>query len=1508
VLTLEGETVDEGANVNHLRLLRGGNAALTAGTVLVVAGFLVGAGAAASPGRASSSTLAHSRPVPLVPATSGSRAPAASPAGLGYDSPSSVHPVEGAVVNTTSGETFASDRLLVRFRAGVTQARETQARQSADASLLRSYHLVPRLELLKVRSGQAFTAAAVLSRKANVAYAVPDVVLHVQSTPDDPLYGQQWGMPSVGAPSAWDRTTGSPSVAVAVLDTGIDATHPDLTANLLPGWNFVDNTSNTSDGYGHGTHVAGIIGATGNNGIGVTGVNWSVSLMPLKVCDDSGSCSLDAEISALQYAVDHGAKVANASFGGFYGSYQPEEDAIQAAGNAGLLYVAAAGNGSNNNDTSPFFPASYPLANIISVAATTSDDELASFSDYGTGSVDIAAPGQNILSTLPTAGAVISDPSGYGSLSGTSMAAPYVAGAAALLWSEHPDWTMQQVRNRLLSTARPLNSLAGKVAGCGELNLDSATDPTVPDQAQLCVTRSGTGSGSVTSSPAGIDCGATCVTTVTPGTSTTLTASPAAGSTFTGWSGACTGTGACTVSPTAAADVIATFRTSGTPTGWTEGLLPPPAGADPLPNGSDVTTSFYNVSLSGDGSERAETVYHSPPPRTVCYYATTDTGGVYLQHKTNSGWVDDATLTAPAVGTDGGARWANCAGFGSVTELSRDGSTLLVSQSMAPVSSELGLRWRCAAFVYKRGESGWTLDGTLFPPGIDATGSADSSGCDYFGIGGAISDDGSRIAVLAAGTADVYARTDSGWQLEQQLTLPTGTECGTSIEPRQIALSGDGATLLLSDPGCDESGYQAVGRVYAYTRSGSIWTLAQTIDSPEPQLQNEFGFSLAISPDGSTAAISESQATGLPLFAGATWIYEHTPTGWQPQTRLTALAPEARTSFMCPDIVADGERIVCGAFDTVGFDAAQGSLYVFDRPAAGWASGAPSPARAFAEEGFAYDDLGSLGQYGVSGNGSLIDATIQPTNIASGSYPHDRIGYDFTLPGVDSNSTLDCGQGPDAACTHAVGDTGVTATITIENATGQPLAGKRVELDQALASGGASHASVGSGPAGANNTNVGTTDSNGQVTVAVSDHKAEAVVLTATDLTDWVTLSQTATVSYTPGAASQLAFTSGSGAIKVGSTKVLSAEVEDAYGNVRSSDNSTVLAFAQTGGTGSLSNLGTATALAGIATRTVTGQTGGSVTVTASAPGVTAATSSFQVLAPDGSGSMSVSPTAVTAGSTGHTLTFTYAVASGGISGGALTLLVPSGWSAPSLTSTAAGYTTTRKGGLSVSGQTITISGLTLGSGQKVTVAYGSKGGGGPGVTAPATTRVAVQTWTTKERSDLGGRLSLLASSPQVRVLDKVVVSRSGKGRGKVTSSPGSISCGKTCSHDYAPGTLVILKAKAAKGSRFVRWTGACKGSGKCAITMSSNVRVNAKFVLEPCVVPNVVGKSLRAARAALKKAYCSVGKIIADASSSVSAGRVISERPKFGKRLKQHAKVDLVVSGRPAGARPESR
>jgi subtilisin family serine protease/subtilisin-like proprotein convertase family protein len=314
-------------------------------------------------------------------------------------------------------------------------------------------------------------------------------VVSVARTPSDPGAAGNWGFTQIGAPAAWDVTTGTGQTIVAVIDTGVDLTHPDLAGNLWTdpatgahGEDFISNTTNPQDTDGHGTFVAGIIGAVGDNGVGVAGVEWHTRIMALRfMASDGGGYTSDAA-RAIDYAVAHGAKVVNLSWGG------PSPDpalaaSIGTARAAGVIVVTAAGNGGADTDSSPFYPASYDTQfdNVIAVAASDKTDALAGFSNFGAATVTLAAPGVDVESALPN--------DRYAAESGTSAAAPFVAGAVALLWDLHPDWSYQQILAKLEASVDPVPALAGKVATAGRLDVakmvDAATaaPPIVPPPA-----------------------------------------------------------------------------------------------------------------------------------------------------------------------------------------------------------------------------------------------------------------------------------------------------------------------------------------------------------------------------------------------------------------------------------------------------------------------------------------------------------------------------------------------------------------------------------------------------------------------------------------------------------------------------------------------------------------------------------------------------------------------------------------------------------------------------------------------------------------------------------------------------------------------------------------------------------------------------------------------------------------------------------------------------------------
>jgi serine protease len=361
----------------------------------------------------------------------------------------------------------------------------------------------------RIRSRSLNTAAllARLARRADVEYVEPNYILYADNTPNDTYFNLLWGLQNTGqtiggqvgkagadirAAAAWDITTGSNANVVAVVDTGIDYTHPDLAANVWSapgafsvtlggvtincaagthGFNAITKTCDPMDDNNHGTHVSGTIGAMGNNSIGVTGINWVASIMGAKFLDASGSGTTADAINAIEFAVQAAAKtgaqvrVLSNSWGGG-GFSKALLDEINRAGAANMLFVVAAGNAGTNNDTTPSYPASYSAANLVAVAATDNTDALASFSNYGASSVDLGAPGVYIASTVRNGG--------YAYMSGTSMATPHVSGAAALVLSACAALDTAGLVNVLLGTVDPISSLAGKTTTGGRLNVYKA--------------------------------------------------------------------------------------------------------------------------------------------------------------------------------------------------------------------------------------------------------------------------------------------------------------------------------------------------------------------------------------------------------------------------------------------------------------------------------------------------------------------------------------------------------------------------------------------------------------------------------------------------------------------------------------------------------------------------------------------------------------------------------------------------------------------------------------------------------------------------------------------------------------------------------------------------------------------------------------------------------------------------------------------------------------------------
>ena len=390
--------------------------------------------------------------------------------------------------------------LLVKFEGGASSSFALAANAQIGASVAED---IPFIGWQHVRLPKGMTVGEALEqyrKLPGVVAAQPNYIYHLDATPNDPSFtqAQMYGMFKIQAPAAWDRSTGSAQVVVAIIDTGIRYTHEDIAANMwhnpgeIPGngvdddangyvddyygYNFANNNSNPIDDYNHGTHVAGTIGGVGNNSKGVVGVNWNVRLMAVKLHDAAGNATAANAALCFQYVTmmkNRGVniRVTNNSWGGppEAAAYdQVLKDAIDATGNAGILNVFAAGNDNRNIETTPSYPASYDSPSILSVASSTSTDARSSFSNWGAVSVDLAAPGSNILSS------VNSGDSSYANFSGTSMASPHTAGAAALLAAYRPSLSVASLKAALMTTVDVLPQWQGLVVTNGRLNVARA--------------------------------------------------------------------------------------------------------------------------------------------------------------------------------------------------------------------------------------------------------------------------------------------------------------------------------------------------------------------------------------------------------------------------------------------------------------------------------------------------------------------------------------------------------------------------------------------------------------------------------------------------------------------------------------------------------------------------------------------------------------------------------------------------------------------------------------------------------------------------------------------------------------------------------------------------------------------------------------------------------------------------------------------------------------------------
>ena len=369
-----------------------------------------------------------------------------------------------------------STRLLISY-ADLDRKPSNDTLKAAGLQMIQDYENGSFLIVEPIGAVTSGTVDALMADSA-VAYVAPDYIMSIPApevsgevrptaeelVPNDPFMNKLWGMTNSGATKVWPHIHDSDKIIVAVIDTGVDYTHPDLKANMWSrsgkyGYDFYENDSDPLDQQNHGTHVAGTIGAVGNNGVGVAGVNWKVQIMAMRFLGPDGAGATSDAVKCIDWAVENGAHILCNSWGG--PDTSPElAEAVARAERKGVLFVAAAGNtggGGNNNDQRPSYPSSLKSTNVIAVGAIDVNDARGSFSHYGKQSVDIGAPGVDILSTVRN--------NKYDTYSGTSMAAPHVAGAAALVWGKTfpaPAQTsaqMTKVRDLILENARPVAGL-----------------------------------------------------------------------------------------------------------------------------------------------------------------------------------------------------------------------------------------------------------------------------------------------------------------------------------------------------------------------------------------------------------------------------------------------------------------------------------------------------------------------------------------------------------------------------------------------------------------------------------------------------------------------------------------------------------------------------------------------------------------------------------------------------------------------------------------------------------------------------------------------------------------------------------------------------------------------------------------------------------------------------------------------------------------------------------------
>ncbi|KEK23456.1 S8 family peptidase [Bacillus gaemokensis] len=355
----------------------------------------------------------------------------------------------------TPSSEYVPNQLIVKFKNNASIGDVQEFHKSVGARVLSKDDTLG-FEVVQFVKGSVKDKIKSYKNNPDVEYAEPNYYFHAFWTPNDPYFNSQYGLQKIQAPQAWDSQRSDPGVKVAIIDTGVQGSHPDLASKVIYGHDYVDNDSQSDDGNGHGTHCAGIAGALTNNNVGIAGVAPQSSIYAVRVLDNQGSGTLDAVAQGIREAADSGAKVISLSLGASSGGTALQQ-AVQYAWNKGAVIVAAAGNAGN---TKPNYPAYYN--EVISVASTDRSDRKSSFSNYGNW-VDVAAPGSSIYSTYKG--------SAYQTLSGTSMATPHVAGVAALLANQ--GYNNTEIR-QIIETTSDKVSGTGTYWKSGRVNANKA--------------------------------------------------------------------------------------------------------------------------------------------------------------------------------------------------------------------------------------------------------------------------------------------------------------------------------------------------------------------------------------------------------------------------------------------------------------------------------------------------------------------------------------------------------------------------------------------------------------------------------------------------------------------------------------------------------------------------------------------------------------------------------------------------------------------------------------------------------------------------------------------------------------------------------------------------------------------------------------------------------------------------------------------------------------------------